>query len=140
MDLYCLRIWDLTDDPPRARLTLHTTEGGALAGLYIWIQNHWDDGLMGRSPTGDCAKDALDFFTTMEEEYEYSIEQKIVYGHKVAEEGPFDPEEVPLDPVEVQTTVYALRTAKTVGVGLELGTGSGHASNIVRRIIEKLSA
>ncbi len=144
MDIYCLRIWDLADVWSLTWLTIHTTQAHAHTVIVRWVYDRWDEGLMDGPPSDDTDQDVSDFFTAKVDEYRYSIERKTVYGPKKSilgskAEGPFDPDEVPLDPVEVRAVVYALRTTQYTSLAKEIGANPHHAADMVHRIIDKLT-
>jgi len=120
--------------------SLHTTNQGAYQELVNWVEGMWDDAGMGRDiSTFQSNVDRVAyFFHIRKEDYQYDMERKEIYGPAVAEERPPDPNEVPLDPVEVRTVVHALRTTKFKDLGEEIRTNSYHAADIVHKIIGKL--
>ncbi len=122
--------------------SLHTTNKGAYQELVNWVEGMWDDAGMGRDiSTFQSNVDRVAyFFHIRKEDYQYDMERKEIYGPTVAEERPPDPNEVLLDPEEVQATILAIECANIYEVAEGLGTNATRARDLAHGITRKLKA
>ena len=137
MNVFCLTIWLPGAEATRS---LHTNSHGAYTDLKLFVEEHWDEEILDRQVDEfECSADMIEhFFELLEDDYQYEITSQPVRGPAVAEQPELGPDEVILEGVELEVTLYALKGVDIYKMSDDLPFSASHSLSLVRGVIKKL--
>jgi len=142
MKVTVLTVWGAASASSKS--SIHTTPQKALEKLADWVEEMWDQELLGRSIDDDSFQDDFArveyFFEKLDNAYQYGFEEKHVYGSEGGWEPPLGPDEVQLSPEEVRATILAIECANIHEMAEGLGTDPDRARDLAHGVTRKLRA
>ncbi len=139
MKVAVLTIWD--SNAADSTISLHTDSSGAFRMLVNWVEGMWDEELLGCSfddaSFGNNADMVDYFFDRLNDEYQYDIQGKNLYGPRLTTVEP-DPDVVELSPAELHTMVHAVANLPVGEIAQVLNTSQQIAYKVAQDVLKKL--